>query len=271
MHERIEARKDLAAFLKARRSRLTPADVGLPQGNRRRTPGLRREELCQLAGIGLTWYTWLEQGRDISVSMRALEGLAKALRLDAHEYSHLIALTKTAAAEPATPQDRVSPNVQRVLDSITAPAYIINGRWDILAWNPEAVTIFGDFAAHPVEHRNLVWLVFAEPGYRELFVNWQEDAPRVLAKFRASYTREGGKSNAANHQLVTELSALSTEFCQWWDLQEVIGKSEGEKHFRLTGLGDVVLQHTSFMVGSDPNLRLVVYTWLGEASSDGVK
>lgn len=259
MHARVEARKDLAAFLRARRAQISPIEVGLLPGTRRRTPGLRREELCHLAGIGLTWYTWLEQGRDITLSRRALDRVAQALRLNLGERNHLFALAQQPVAQVPAKQATVSPQLQRVLDVISTPAYVIDRHWDIVAWNKATSVLFGDFGSHNAQERNLVWRVFVDPSYRQLFVNWEQDAQRVLAKFRISYTRGGGESDPANHLLVEDLSRVSSQFRQWWSRQDVLDMSEGAKRFHLKGKGDVLMQHSSFSIGSDPDLRMVVY------------
>ncbi|WP_028601186.1 helix-turn-helix transcriptional regulator [Ottowia thiooxydans] len=260
LQDRTEARKDLAVFLRARRAEISPLDVGMSIGARRRTPGLRREELCHLAGVGLTWYTWLEQGRDINFSRGALNRLAGALKLNTSERNHLFALAQQPIFEVPAEQATVSPQLQRVLDVIGTPAYIIDRHWDILAWNQPTSDLFGDFANRNGQERNLVWLVFADPSYRHLFVNWEQDAQRVLAKFRVAYARGGGESDPANHRLVEELRSISPHFLQWWGRQDVLDLSEGDKRFRIKGEGDLLMHHTSFSIGSDPDLRLVVYS-----------
>lgn len=258
--QRSQIRADLAQFLRTRRARVSPEDVGLANGGRRRTPGLRREELAQLAGISVTWYTWLEQGRRIRVSERSLDGLARALRLDATERRHLFALAEQPAAGLTSVDHEVSPQVHHVLEAITAPAYIINARWDVLAWNPAAVNVFGNFGAVPAEQRNLLWLVFADPSYRRLLVDWEADAPRVMAKFRISFARAGGLGNPQFNRLVRELAAASPEFRLWWERHDVCGPAEGVKRLRISGDDQVQMHHTSFWLGEAADLKLVVYT-----------
>src|SRR5437588_5494648 len=144
-------RGELAAFLRSRRERIKPEDVGLPPGGRRRTPGLRREEVAQLAGVGATWYTWLEQGRDVRASFDVLEAISRALGLTPAERTHLIRLGRGEEAPPCKPPpERVSPTVRRLIENLgPSPAYVIGRRWDYLAWNRAACAVFGDFSSVP--------------------------------------------------------------------------------------------------------------------------
>ncbi len=168
-------RQTLAEFLQSRRARLRPTDVGLASVGRRRTPGLRREEVAQLAGVGLTWYTWLEQGREISVSEQVVESIAHALQLDQYETRYLFTLAQPQAwHEPRVePVEVVSSAMQALLDNQGVfPAFILGRRWDILAWNPSASLLLGGLEAMPAVERNHVWLMFANPGIRQCLVNW---------------------------------------------------------------------------------------------------
>ncbi len=185
-------RRSLSGFLQSRRARLTPSDCGFDPG-RRRTPGLRREEVAQLAGVSLTWYTWLEQGRDIRVSSQALEGIARALRLDRAEREHLFLLAQgRPPASAETGSRTVSAARQRMLDGLTfSPAYIRTARWDIVGWNRAAALIFADYAAMAPYERNSLRLVFTHPAWRTLMVDWEQDAKKALATFRAWFGRAG--------------------------------------------------------------------------------
>src|SRR3954466_5268849 len=177
--DRNPERRDLTAFLVSRRARLTPPDVGLITGARRRTPGLRREEVAALAGVGISWYTWFEQGRDIQVSAHFLENLSRALKLDRSEREFLFALAQhrppplTRAAPP-----KVTPTMQHMLDSYPHPAHIKTPRWDIVAWNATNTEVFGDFGQFPPEERNTLWLLFTKPFYRRVMLDWEADARR---------------------------------------------------------------------------------------------
>lgn len=192
VEDQRERRDALAGFLRARRERLTPAQVGLPPGFRRRTPGLRREEVAQLADVGTTWYTWLEQGRDVRPSAVVLDALADALRLDRDERSYLFALAgRLLPAAPVTaPVAHVSPALQTVLDSLDPnPAFVRGWRWDVYAWNRAACAVFADFAALPAGERNIVRLLFTDPQARERWEDWEGIARATLALFRADHGR----------------------------------------------------------------------------------
>jgi transcriptional regulator with XRE-family HTH domain len=251
--ERIE----LTDFLRSRRQRLSPESVGLPVGGRRRTAGLRREEVAALAGVGLTWYTWFEQGRDIGVSPGFLDNVARALRLSGTERSHLYTLADHGPDVAAPPSRPVSPALQRMLDGFaTYPAYLKTPRWDVVAWNAPADEVFG-IAHRDPDQRNILEMVFAEPEFRERMVNWRDDAPKILAKFRADYARRAG--DPAMAALVESLMRHSAEFRLWWQRHDVMPCGEGVKVITVPGRGAVAFEHTSFEVATDPDLRLVVY------------
>src|SRR5690348_8438756 len=190
--ERNPDRRDLTDFLVTRRARLTPPDVGLVTGPRRRTPGLRREEVAQLAGVGISWYTWFEQGRDIQVSAHFLENLSRALKLDRPEREHLFALAQhrppplTRLSAPT-----ITATMQHVLDTFPHPAYLKTPRWDVVAWNAPMAELLGDLSQYPVEERNSLWLVFTSPVYRRVMLDWEKDARRIVARFRLDFSRSG--------------------------------------------------------------------------------
>ena len=171
-------RQELADFLRMKREKLSPQAVGLPSGTRRRTPGLRREEVAALAGVGLTWYTWLEQGREINASVGFLEDLARVLKLDATERYHLFLLAHQRPPVVAGHQwCQVTPLVRRLLDDLTLrPAYVMNLSWDIIAWNPAADRLFAIAERQP-QQRNMLWMLFADPELNQRLMGWQEQAP----------------------------------------------------------------------------------------------
>ncbi len=256
---RTAARRELAEFVLARRSRTKPDDVGLPTAARRRTPGLRREEVAQLAGVGVTWYTWFEQGRDVRVSIHFLERVSQALRLNTAERVYLFTLAQHRPpphAPIALPT--ISTAVLAMLNSLPNPAYITTPRWDVAAWNPPATALFCDYAQLPPEQRNHLWLVFTDPACRRLLRDWETEARRMLAKFRLDYGRANG--DPTFEALVTTLGAASAEFRRWWPLQDVSGLGEGIKRLRHPTLGEVHLEHTAFLVEGATDLRLVIYT-----------
>ncbi|MFC0267820.1 helix-turn-helix transcriptional regulator [Kushneria aurantia] len=251
-------RQELAEFLRTRRERISPQAVGLPAGTRRRTPGLRREEVAALAGVGVTWYTWLEQGREIGVSSTFLDNLARALRLDAAERRHLFLLShQRPPVEPGKTWCQVPPLVKRLMDDLsTRPGYVLNLRWDVLAWNDAAARVFG-FAEQPAEYRNLLWMLFTDAGLRRLIADWSDEAPRILSSFRRDYARADDDPAIAN--LVKELVALSPEFRHWWHRHDVDAPCRGVRALDLDGLGKVGFEHTSLIVDEERHLRLVVY------------
>ncbi|SDF82528.1 Helix-turn-helix domain-containing protein [Onishia taeanensis] len=251
-------RHELADFLRTRRQRVAPESVGLPAGTRRRTPGLRREEVAALAGVGVTWYTWLEQGREIGVSSTFLDNLAKALQLDASERRHLFLLThQRPPVEPGKTWCQVPPLVKRLMNDLSSrPSYVLNLRWDVLAWNEAADRVF-NFAAQPVEYRNLLWMLFLDPALRRIFADWSAQAPQILSSFRRDHAR--AENDLAIDSLVAELKKVAPEFRQWWQQHDVHAPCEGRRSLGIEGLGEVGFEHTSLIVDEVRHLRLVVY------------
>lgn len=250
-------RPELAEFLRARRERLLPEDVGLPTAKRRRTPGLRREEVAALAGVGLTWYTWLEQGREIGVSADFLDNLARVLKLDAAERRHLFMLAhERPPAEPGKTFCIVPSLASRLVEDL-APhaAYIINLRWDVLAFNGPAGRLFR-FGRHDPGHRNLLWTLFTDPELREAFVNWEQQAPAMLASFRRDFA--AAREDADARALVEELERVSPEFKDWWRSQDVHAPCTGTRTISVEGT-PVDFEHTSLTIDGGQHLRLVVY------------
>jgi len=259
-HREIARRKSFGAYLRSRRERLAPADVDLPSGFRRRTPGLRREEVALLAGVGTTWYTWLEQGRDVAASPETLSALARALRLTATECRHLFELAGRTAPPAATDgPEQVPAALLRMLDSLERqPAYVMGRRWDILAWNQAAVAVFGDYGALEGDARNVMHMLFANLGHRRLLVDWDELAPRSLAMFRADSARYAGDPDF--ERLIGTLTRESAAFRAWWARQDVLPPLAGHKRVRHPVLGALSFEYTSFAVQGDGDLKLVLYT-----------
>ena len=252
--------QELSDFLKTRRARLMPSQAGLPAGQRRRTPGLRREEVAQLAGIGLTWYTWLEQGRPIRVSAQVLESLSRVLLLDRQERLHLYHL-----ANQAVPTDMpeyagsVSPALQHVLDSLRlCPSLVVDQCWNVLAWNKEACALFGDFARMNARMRNVVWAVFTEPLYKKLLVDWEANAKALLGRFRATC----GKlvDDPWLVRFVGELKEQSEEFALWWPLHEIQGDAEMLKRLDHPSAGFLDFEVSLFDVADGSGLKLIAHT-----------
>jgi transcriptional regulator with XRE-family HTH domain len=258
-------RVELAQFLRSRRARLTPADVGMPPGLRRRTPGLRREEVAQLAGVGVTWYTWLEQGRPINASVQVLDAIARTLRLDRAEREHLYRL----ADVPSIP-DRDSyegadtpPELQTIIDSMfPLPAAIYNGRYDLLAWNGAYLALFPNLVRARSDERNVLWQVFTMPPCCCAIANRDEELPQLVAAFRAAFGRHVGEP--AWTSFVRRLSTASPEFARTWANHDVAGSSSRLKFFRNVAGGVLRTISTNLAIPANPETRIAVYTPAGE-------
>ena len=257
----LERQHELAEFLRSRRARLAPEQVGLPRGIRRRTPGLRRGEVAQLAGVSLEWYTWLEQGRNIHVSVELLESLARVLRLDANERAHLflLALRQPPPVETYSPPT-ITPTVQQFLDQLgTAPACAVDARTNVLAWNAAHRVAFGSNVALTDERqRNLIWRFFTAPGVQQVNEKWEKLAQVYLAQFRAGYARFINDPWWAEQ--IAELSRISPEFRNLWARHEVMNISEGQKLFHHPLVGDLYFDFLWFQSGDSGDLRLLVHT-----------
>jgi len=254
-----ERRAELAEFLRVRRSRISPADVGLPPGFRRRTPGLRREEVAQLAGVGVTWYTWLEQGRKIHVSVQVLAAIARTLRLDDTEREHLFRLAETPAL-PAAAETAVVPDT--VLEIMTAleplPASLLNSRFDVLARNAGYRRLFSDWHDGDCELHNVLWCCFVEEHTAERFLNMAETLPRMVGTLRASFAHHLGEP--AWTGFIRRLSQASPEFAGLWARHDVAQPADTTKRFWQPGVGVLTLRSTSLAVVGMPETRIVTYT-----------
>jgi transcriptional regulator with XRE-family HTH domain len=256
--------RELGAFLRSRRERLSPAEVGLPEGARRRTPGLRREEIAMIAGVGTTWYTWLEQGRDVRPSFEVLSALGDALRLDAAERVHLFVLAGRAppSPRPVSPE-RVEAPLRHTLASLTIqPAYVMGRRWDVLAWNPAAEAIFGDYGALQGDARNVMHLLFTDLEHRRMLVHWEDLARMALGRFRAESAKYIGDPDF--ERLIARLNALSPQFRAWWPARDVIRQLSGVKAIRHASAGAMTFEHMSFSIDDGSDMKLIVYTPLAE-------
>jgi len=247
----------LGGFLRDRRARLSPQPGGL---GRRRTPGLRREEVAARAGVSVTWYTWLEQGRGGAPSDEVLERLAGALELDAtgREVLFLLAQQRPPPLKPtATPQ--VAPALRRVLDALpTSPAIVKTPTWDIVAWNAAAVAVLGDYAALPVRERNLLRLLFANPAMRARLPDWEGNARFALADFRVEVARAGGRPEAV--ALAAELQATSADFRRLWAENDVSSHGVGMKRLEHPLAGPLTLEYSTFAVDGADGLSMIVFT-----------
>jgi len=252
--------KELSDFLKTRRAKILPSQVGILTGMRRRTPGLRREEVAQLAGIGVTWYTWLEQGRPIHVSAQVIESLAKVLLLDKQECIHLYLLAnQPLPADIPGYQGTVSPILQHVLDSLLlCPSFIMDQRWNVIAWNQAARLVIGDFSEMNGRERNVVWAMFTDNRYKKLFVDWNLHAKSLLGRFRSTCVQFIEDSCLA--QFIDDLKMQSKEFDFWWSLHEIQSNSEIYKQLTHPVVGTLDFESSSFDVSDNSYLKMIVHT-----------
>lgn len=256
----LDRRAELSEFLRTRRARLKPEDVGLPDfGRHRRVPGLRREELSQLAGVSVAYYTRLEQGNGRNVSAEVLDAIARALRLTDAERAHLTHLAKPKQHKKKTTArtEQVRGSIRQLLDSIDVPAYVSGRRSDIVAWNRMAAAVFGDWAELPAQERNWARLVFLRPEYRDLFVPWEQKATDMVSYLRmdAGCHPDDPRLSA----LVGELSVKSEEFRRLWATHDVKEKNFGVKQLRHPLVGELTLNFESFPLSDGTEQVLVTY------------
>ncbi|MEO3976098.1 helix-turn-helix transcriptional regulator [Streptomyces sp. CAU 1734] len=257
----MDQRAELSEFLRSRRGRLRPADVGLPElGRRRRVPGLRREELAQLAGVSVAYYTRLEQGNSGNVSAEVLDSIARALRLSEAEHSHLshLARPKPKKYGRTVRSQRLRPALQQLMDSMeSVPSYVLGRRLDILGWNRMARVLLGDFAAMEPHERNMARMVFLDPRAAEIYVDRERKAVDVVSLLRmyAGYCPDDAKLSA----LVGELSVRSAEFRGLWAAHTVQEKGHGSKLIRHPLVGEMTLFYEALRPPEDPELTLVTY------------
>jgi transcriptional regulator with XRE-family HTH domain len=270
----LDRRAELSEFLRTRRARLKPEDVGLPDfGRHRRVPGLRREELAQLAGVSVAYYTRLEQGNGRNVSAEVLDAIARALRLTDAESSHLthLAKPKQHKKKSSAPAQHVRAPLRQLLDSIdTVPAYISGRRSDILVWNRMAAAVFGDWSELPPQERNWARLVFLRPEYRELYVDWEQKATDIVSMLRmdAGCHPDDPRLSA----LVGELSVKSEEFRRMWATHDVKEKTYGVKRLHHPLVGDLTLNFEGFRLGDGSEQSLITYhAEPGSPSADALR
>lgn len=263
---RTQDRKELADFLKVRRERLLPQDVGLPGTGRRRTPGLRREEVAQLAYVGVAWYTWLEQGRAIDVSTHLLERICDALRLNPAERTHLFTLAQNRPPPSEVARSFVlKADHRHVLESIRAPAYIATPCMDVLLWNSCLSAVFGDLGGLAAKERNMLWLMFASDDHRAVIPNWEIAARSMLARFRAEFARQ--QQDERFLELVAMLRKASRIFSEWWDEHDVTVRQESAKRFHSPLVGELELHQTVLQLEDAPGVRLIIYAPSGPDQS----
>jgi len=258
MDQHIATENLLGAYLKDRRAKLDPAAFGLPP-ERRRTPGLRREEVAHRANISPTWYTWLEQGRGGAPSADVLNRIARALMLTDVEREHLFLLGLGRPPEVRYRKDEgVTPRLQRVLDALEpTPALIRTAIWDVVAWNRSATVMLTDYGSLPPGQRNILRFIFLDPRVRAAQYDWEGVARFVVGAFRVDAARAGAAAEV--EPLVDELCRLSPEFKAMWRDNDVRSHGEVVKHIRHPVLGPIAFEYSAFAVDGRPDLSMVVY------------
>ena len=254
------SRTELADFLLSRRHQISPGAVGLNGSGQRRTPGLRREEVSLLSGVSLTWYTWMEQGRDIKPSRQVVDALARTLQLSPSEHAYVLRLTRHILDAPTcAANDVCPPHVQRFLDALGAcPAYALTPNWSIVGWNRAYEAFYPNVATAPAADRNLLWLVFTDLYVRSLLVDWKTDSRRFLTQFRA----EAGLriQESAFQDVIERLQEASVHFQLGWASHDVDQFTSRERLFEHPLAGTLLLEHHRLAVSDCPDLHLVVYT-----------
>lgn len=254
-------RKEFAAFLQAIRSRSQPADFGFPSGMRRRTTGLRREEMAQLIGISATWYTWIEQGRDVNISADALDRLATNLRLTRSERAYLFELADRRDPQYGRSEsDDVPPLLVDLLADVGVPAYLMGRYWDLIAWNAAAAELFFGWLDVPRNDEdpspNLLRFVFLMPQTRQFLVDWEARARRITAEFRADCRNM--LEDPALLRLVDELSVGSPDFARFWKQHDVLERQGGERRFQHPKRGEIAYQQATLRPDEHEHLKFVM-------------
>lgn len=256
-----QQRKELGAFLRARREQLDRNAYGLPPAGRGRTVGLRREEISYLSGVSVTWYTWLEQGRDINPSRQVLDAVATALHLTVTEHDYVLTLAGFAPSRPGGGEavETAPPHVQRFLDALDEhPAYALAPDWGIAGWNSAYEALYPNVATAIAEQRNLLWLIFMDPAVRALLDDWDDTSRRFLAEFRAEAGPRLG--DPRYRDLVGRLLESSPDFRERWESHGVRGFESRERVFQHPTLGRLVFEHHQMRPSDQTDIQLVVYT-----------
>ena len=249
----------LGEFIRTHRERTTPASVGLPGGGRRRTPGLRREELAQLCEVSPTWLTWLEQGREVAASGKLLARMADVLHLTAAERTYLFSLAERLDPQHDEDTHDAGQSLQAIVDAIDGPAYMLDRQWDAVVWNEHALALFGGWLdveqAAPAKP-NLLRFMFRSPAARGLIVDWEDRAHRLVAEFRADIGKHAGDPALA--ALIAELSDDSPEFEALWHSQDVVSREGGQRRFHHPRAGELSFNQTTFHLAQRHDLKLVM-------------
>lgn len=262
----VKRRQLLADFLRTRREQLSPSDVNLPWRSRRRTPGLRREEVAQLANIGTSWYIALEQGRDVHPSQQVLENLAKAMRLSSAEQRHLFQLAQPQSSTQSlpSPEETVGFALQQAVNALNPhPAYVMGRRWDLLFWNQAADLVFSFSEIAPPHSRNFIWRSFTSPVLRR-HQNWEQLAKGLMAQFRADSARY--PDDPWFRELIEDLKKDNDEFRLWWSRHDVRNIPEGHKSMDHPVLGSLEFEHVTLQVPGNTDQKVVIYTCSSETA-----
>jgi transcriptional regulator with XRE-family HTH domain len=252
-------RAELGKFLKARRARLSPGDFGMPPGSRRRTPGLRREEVALLAGVGVTWYTWLEQGRQINASMQVLDAVARTLRLDRAEREHLYRLAEATPLRTECTRLAVPDTIREIVHSLEPlPASLINSRFDVLLSNSASEELFWEWHTMPCIHRNTLWCCVTEPSARGKFLEYDKQVRYMVARLRSAYGRHIGDPDWEED--IRRLASMSREFAELWARHEVADPEPRTLTYLHPRAGSLRLAVSELDVPDLPEARVVVYT-----------
>ncbi|WP_374991514.1 helix-turn-helix transcriptional regulator [Bradyrhizobium sp. LHD-71] len=251
------SRSQLGDFLRSRREKLQPQDVGLTDGRRRRTAGLRREEVAELAGISVDWYVRLEQGRSVNPSISTINALARALKLSKVEHLHIKNLTRSGERRGFQPES-IPHSLQRMIDAMKQPAYVTGQRWDLLGWNKAANDLFA-FDQLAGDERNTLISMLTRPSARKLFgAAWADQAKRLVAEFRA--THDLWADDPAFRDLLQRVRKGCPEFSVWWKTHDIRRTAAGIKRLHHPKKGVLSFEHASFQSNDDPSLRVVIYT-----------
>ncbi|WP_166982900.1 helix-turn-helix transcriptional regulator [Paramicrobacterium fandaimingii] len=262
-----QRRAELGGFLRARRNELSRSEVGLPPRTRGGDVGLRREEVSYLSGVSGTWYTWLEQGRDINPSRQVVDAVARTLRLDASAHSYVLALLGYSSPLPqqVPPTHDAPPSLQRLLDSWADPAFALAPDWAVLAWNDAYEQLYPGIATAADDDRNLLWLVFTDPYVRALLPDWERTSRRFLSEFRAETGPRLG--DPAHGMLVERLSAASAAFRAGWESRDVQRFASRERLFQHPDVGLLHLEHHQLALSDHPEIHVVAYTPMPETDA----
>jgi transcriptional regulator with XRE-family HTH domain len=252
-------RAELGEFLKARRARLSPGDFGMPPGSRRRTPGLRREEVALLAGVGVTWYTWLEQGRQINASTQVLDAVASTLRLDRAEREHLYRLAEATPLRTECASMAVPDTIREIVRSLDPlPASLLNGRHDVLLSNDASEELFWEWHSMPCVHKNTLWCCITEPSARSKFPEYETHVRYLVARMRSAYSRHIGDPDWEED--IRRLASLSREFADLWARHEVADPEPRTLTYLHPRAGALDLAVSELALPDIPEARIVIYT-----------